>query len=206
MPDGFGFRSIVIPCGRYRLDLSRRSLTDPAGKPVALRPKTFDVLHALLLRADRVVSREELLDAVWRNVHVTDDSITHCIAEIRRALGPAPGVVVRTVPRHGYMLETDAANGQPAAPAALSIAVTSFVELGDLAPRSLGIAVAEDVAIGLAKRDGVRVLMPDAERGDAVARSADRILTGTVRRAGGPPRHRAAGGAAVRRAPLGRVL
>jgi TolB-like protein len=132
-----------------------------------------------------VVSREELLDAVWRNVHVTDDSITPRIAEIRRALGPAPRVVVRTVPRHGYMLETDGAPGQPAATAPLSIAVSSFAELGDIAPRSLGFAMSEDIAILLAKKDGVRVLMPDSDGTEVAGRTTDRVLSGTVRRAGG---------------------
>jgi Tfp pilus assembly protein PilF len=50
------------------------------------------------------VSRAEILDAVWPDVNVTDDSITQCVGELRRALGDEAGLL-KTIPRRGYLLE-----------------------------------------------------------------------------------------------------
>lgn len=74
------------------------------GEEIPLRPKSFAVLAYLLANAGRLVSREELLTAVWSDTIVTDDSLTHCIADIRRALGELGPEVVRTVPRRGYVV------------------------------------------------------------------------------------------------------
>ena len=56
-------------------------------RDIKLRPKTFDVLHFLLLNAGRLVRREELLSTVWPSVIVNEESITQCVSELRQALG-----------------------------------------------------------------------------------------------------------------------
>nr|WP_255575160.1 winged helix-turn-helix domain-containing protein [Caldovatus aquaticus] len=78
---------------------------DAAGREATLRPKSAEVLRFLAENAGRVVSREALMSAVWPNVFVTDDSITQCITEIRRALGPEATRLLRTFPRRGYLLD-----------------------------------------------------------------------------------------------------
>ncbi|WP_179214200.1 winged helix-turn-helix domain-containing protein, partial [Paraburkholderia caledonica] len=62
---------------------------------------------------DRLLERDELIQAVWRDVIVTDDSLVQCISELRSALGDHRQQVIRTVPRRGYMLEL-----RPVTPAA----------------------------------------------------------------------------------------
>jgi len=57
---------------------------------IKLRPKSFQVILYLLEHHGRLVTREELLQAIWGDVVVTDESITKCIAEIRKALGDEP--------------------------------------------------------------------------------------------------------------------
>src|SRR5205085_1489566 len=57
-------------------------------------------------------------EAVWRNVHVTEDSLTRCISEVRSALGDGDQTVIKNVPRRGYILATpvivaDRAAAQP---------------------------------------------------------------------------------------------
>ena len=103
------------------LDLRRASLRDETGAEVALRPKSVDLLLALAREPGRVLSRDELLDAVWPNVTVTEGSITQCVREIRRAIGDPEGRILRTVMKRGYCLEVpvDAVSPQPepAAPA-----------------------------------------------------------------------------------------
>jgi TolB-like protein/DNA-binding winged helix-turn-helix (wHTH) protein/predicted Zn-dependent protease len=70
---------------------------------IALRPKSFAVLAYLVARAGRLVTRDELLSAVWADTVVIDDSLTQCIGDIRRALGGNGEQIIRTVPRRGYL-------------------------------------------------------------------------------------------------------
>lgn len=86
------------------LDLRRGCLFDATGEIIRLRQKTFLVLNHLAEHANQIVSRESLLDAVWPGIFVTDDSVTQCVIEIRRAIGDADQQVIRTVPKRGYML------------------------------------------------------------------------------------------------------
>jgi len=54
---------------------------------------------------DRLVSKEELIGAVWAEAFVTDNSLVQCLIEIRRALGDEGQTVIRTVPRRGYIFD-----------------------------------------------------------------------------------------------------
>ncbi len=67
-----------------------------------LRPHTGAVLMHLLLHPGRVISKEELLQAAWPGVVVTENSLAQCISEIRRELGGANQGAIETVPRCGY--------------------------------------------------------------------------------------------------------
>ena len=89
----------------FTLDLARGVLTAGA-REVTLRPKTTAVLAHLLAHAGQVVSRDALLTAVWGDVAITDDSLTQCVSEIRRALGTAGAGVLETHARRGYRMAT----------------------------------------------------------------------------------------------------
>jgi DNA-binding response OmpR family regulator len=72
--------------GVFTLDPARGCLqTDD--RQVELRPKSFSVLCHLMENAGRLVPRDELVDAIWPNISVGDDALTHCISELRSALG-----------------------------------------------------------------------------------------------------------------------
>jgi adenylate cyclase len=71
---------------------------------VDVRRKSFDVLRYLVEHPGRVVSKEELIRAVWPDVTVGDESLTQCISEVRRALDDEGQRIVRTVPRRGYLI------------------------------------------------------------------------------------------------------
>lgn len=90
--------------GRFRLDLQRGELLRD-GQHIPLRPKSFDVLHCLVSHAGELISRETLLESVWPDLVVTDDSLTQCLIEIRKALGDDEKKIIVTVPRRGYRLE-----------------------------------------------------------------------------------------------------
>lgn len=90
---------------RFVLDPARGVLIGSDGQEISLRPKTFALFHHLILNAGRVVNRAELLDTIWPGVYVSDDSITQCIREIRRAVGPEGARLLRTIPKRGYILD-----------------------------------------------------------------------------------------------------
>lgn len=78
------------------------------GDELALRPKSMALLVHLVRNADRLLSKDELLDAVWSGVNVTEDSLTQCIRDIRRALDDTDQRLIRTVPRRGYVFSSHA--------------------------------------------------------------------------------------------------
>src|SRR6202522_137244 len=89
--------------GRFVLDLGRGVLLEGAEER-ALRPKSFSLLRLMVENADRLINRDEIMQVVWPGTFVTEDSITQCIGEIRRALSDVGQVTLRTVPRRGYLL------------------------------------------------------------------------------------------------------
>lgn len=99
---------------RFTLEPARGLLLGPDGE-IRLRPKSYQVLSYLLSHHGQLVSRKELLDAVWGRTAITDDSLTQCLVEIRRALGDDARQVVRTIPRRGYLFDrpVTAAASQP---------------------------------------------------------------------------------------------
>ena len=85
----------------YTLDIARHSLR-AADREVALRPKNFELLRYLVETHDRLVTKEELLKAIWPNVSVTDESLMRCVSEVRQAIGDSKQSIITTVPRCGY--------------------------------------------------------------------------------------------------------
>src|SRR5215468_10109324 len=85
----------------YTLDIARYSL-QAADRNVALRPKNFELLRYLVENPDRLVTKKELLKAIWPDVVVTEDSLTRCVSEVRQAIGDSKQTIIVTVPRCGY--------------------------------------------------------------------------------------------------------
>ena len=98
-------QTIVI--GNYAVDFSREALIGPSGSIVPLRPRAWLVLRFLALHAGRLVGKSELMDEVWADCEVTEDSLVQAVGDVRRALGDAGRTALRTLPRRGYMLVTD---------------------------------------------------------------------------------------------------
>ena len=99
---------------RFELDEAEARLTC-AGEPVALAPKPFAVLCALTRKPDKLVTKNELLDAVWGHRFVTESVLKSAISEVRAALGDDPKRprYIETVSRRGYRFIAAAA-GAPA--------------------------------------------------------------------------------------------
>src|SRR5438270_11253449 len=97
---------------RYTLDLARACLRR-GDEVVHLRPKAFDVLRYLVENPGRLVSKDELMRAVWANVIVTDDSIVQCIREVRHALDDQAQRLIETAPRRGYVFAAPVSRADP---------------------------------------------------------------------------------------------
>jgi adenylate cyclase len=92
--------------GRFVLDPERGCvLLD--GVEVPLRPKTFAVLQYLVAHPGRLISKDELMAAVWQNSVVTDDALVQSVGELRRALGDEGPQLIKTVPRRGYRFDAE---------------------------------------------------------------------------------------------------
>jgi pimeloyl-ACP methyl ester carboxylesterase/DNA-binding winged helix-turn-helix (wHTH) protein len=89
--------------GPFRLDARERRLSR-AGEVVPLRLKVFDTLLVLVERAGRLITKQELLDAVWPETTVEENNLNHNVSVLRKALGErATGQqYIETVPRIGY--------------------------------------------------------------------------------------------------------
>jgi len=155
----------VYAFGPFRLDpASRRLLRE--GRPVALPPKAFDVLLALVERRGRIVEKDELLRLVWPDVVVEEGNLTQHVFTLRKVLGDEGGApFIATVPRRGYQFVAEvlpvprgAASVRPPAPARASdgstrlksLAVLPFVPLGiDESDQYLGFGMADALTMRL---------------------------------------------------------
>src|SRR5580698_4915770 len=91
----------------FELDPPRAELRGPEGAAIKLRPKTFDMLRLLAANPGRVLGKRELLEAIWPNVNVGDDSLFQCIRELRAALGDDQRQMIKSVSSRGYMFAVE---------------------------------------------------------------------------------------------------
>src|SRR5438093_10655687 len=103
--------------GAFCLDPSEQRLWHGA-EEIHLRPKTFGVLSYLLQNRGRLVSKQELLEALWRETAVTHGVLKGCISEIRRRLEHRlhGSHLIETRNRRGYLLtaSVDVSRREPA--------------------------------------------------------------------------------------------
>ena len=90
----------------YTLDLNRGCLLGRAGE-IELRPKSFELLRYLIENAGRLISKDELVNAIWPNVIVNDDSLAQCVSDLRNALGDSDRRIIKTVTRRGYVFTAE---------------------------------------------------------------------------------------------------
>jgi DNA-binding winged helix-turn-helix (wHTH) protein len=123
----------VYRFGPFELDSSRSRLVRD-GEPVPLPDRQLDILLLLAANAGRVVSKDALIEAGWKGIAVSDNSIEQAISSLRKALGNQPGgeAYIETSARRGYRLAAAVERGQPrhsdAALDALLAPFRSFVE------------------------------------------------------------------------------
>jgi DNA-binding winged helix-turn-helix (wHTH) protein/TolB-like protein/Flp pilus assembly protein TadD len=133
----------------FRLDLARRRLADPDGRTLPLSARAYDVLAYLVENRARVVSKDELMRAVWSRVVVEENNLNQAIYNIRKAMGDSrdtPRFIV-TIAGRGYQFVADTRpdRGDAATAAPAAAAVPAPAEPPMPAP-----AIAEATAVDVA--------------------------------------------------------
>jgi TolB-like protein len=200
--------------GDYILDSACGELTRGADR-VAIGPQAFDLLVYLVLNRDRVLSKEDLLQAVWGGRTVSDSTLTSHINAVRKAVGDSgeQQALIRTIPRKGYRFighvrdehPTDRLTGDPveldlkpalSIPDKPSIAVLAFQNLsGDPDQDYFADGVVEDIITALSRLPWLFVIARNSSftyKGRAVdVKQVGRqlgvryVLEGSVRKAAG---------------------
>ena len=142
------------------------TVTGPRGQ-VRLEPKVMAVLMVLARQSGNIVSRDELLNAVWPGTVVSEHSLSRCIYQLRRQLreiGPDSDPI-ETLPKRGYrLLATVGTTPQEprittSFPDDKSIAVLPFVDMSEQRNQEyLGDGIADELTNGLAKLSNLRVV------------------------------------------------
>jgi len=157
--------------GRFLVD-GRSACLRRDGIVLPLRPKSFDVLVYLVQNPGRLVPKGELIDNVWQDVMVTENSLVQCIKEIRQALNDNAHGEIETVSKRGYLfaspvvvIDSDTANlglsalttaagndGALPLPDRPSIAVLPFANMsGDSDQEYFADGISEDLITGLSR-------------------------------------------------------
>ena len=92
--------------GEFTLDVARGCVFK-AGEEIKLRPKVYETLKYLVEHPGRLIGKQELMQAVWPDSFVTDDSLVQCTLELRRALDDRSQNLLKTVPRRGYLFTAE---------------------------------------------------------------------------------------------------
>ena len=92
--------------GEFTLDLGRGCVLR-AGEEIKLRPKVYEALKYLVKNPGRLIGKQELIQVIWPDSFVTDDSLVQCTLELRRALDDRDQQLLKTVPRRGYVFTAE---------------------------------------------------------------------------------------------------
>jgi TolB-like protein len=93
----------VIRFADYEIDIARREL-HRAGQVIHLEPQVFDVLVYLVRNRDRIVSKDELIEAIWQGRTISDAALSSRISAARRAVGDNGDDqdLIRTMHKRGF--------------------------------------------------------------------------------------------------------
>ncbi len=96
----------------WKFSAAYGKLSSPEGESVILEPRLSKLMYILMRHVDRIVSRAHLVNNVWQDTVVNDESLTRAIADLRKTLKKNfnSGISINTVPKRGYILNLQPVN------------------------------------------------------------------------------------------------
>ena len=166
--------------GEFTLDVARGCVLK-AGSEIKLRPKVYETLKYLVEHPGRLIGKQELMQAVWPDAFVTDDSLVQCTLELRRALDDRSQQLFKTVPRRGYLFTAEVTLRLTKPDPFPTIDRLGLSEGHDLSPAEI-----EGPKIAGARTAGKRHDLPKPRtslvgREQQVAEASDLLLRGDIR-------------------------
>ncbi len=144
--------------GRYLLDVDERRLVF-GNEEIRLRAKVFDTLRVLVENAGKLVRKDDLMESVWPDSVVEENSVDHCVSQLRKLLHPDK--YIETVPRHGYRFTGEVKLG---APRGRLVQVDRAVQTSDAPKQEIRFFTASD---------GVRIAYTVGGEGPVLVRTID---------------------------------
>jgi TolB-like protein len=160
---------IMTKVGNAYFDDSAQLLRNSAGLTIPLRAQSIRVLNSLLKSQGALLTKDDVIKAVWGKTVVSDDSLVQCVKEIRLAIGDSEHEILQTVHRRGYRLVPAVLNGTselvkvseldgtPFSKASLAILAFTSVD-GDERSERLALSFAGDLVSELARHNEFRLL------------------------------------------------
>jgi TolB-like protein len=105
---------LIYQFDAYSLDTNRQELRH-AGNLIAVEPQVFDILQYLIGHRERVVSKDDLIEAIWKGRIVSESTLTSRITEARHAIGDTGEQqrLIRTIQRKGIRFVANVVEAQP---------------------------------------------------------------------------------------------
>ncbi len=155
----------------FEIVTARREISHN-GEPLAVEPKVYDLLLYLLERRDRAVGKDELQDAIWPNVIVTESALTRCVMKARQAVDDDSRQmrVIGTVKKGGYRFvapvrehrqESRVSARRTPGREQIPVAVLPFANVGDSAEQDfLADGLTLDISTDLSRNAWLFVISP----------------------------------------------
>jgi TolB-like protein/tetratricopeptide (TPR) repeat protein len=182
--------------GDWQVEPSLNRITK-ADTKVSLEPKAIEVLLCLAKSAGEVLSKKEIIKAVWAGTYVSDGVLSYCISELRKAFrdDAKNPQIIQTIPRKGYRLIAPVSEVQTTAKQRPSIAVLAFSDMSAEKDQDYFCdGIAEEILNDLAHVNGLNVAArtssfafkgkPEDIRVIGRKLGVDTVLEGSVRKAG----------------------
>ncbi|WP_137703305.1 winged helix-turn-helix domain-containing protein [Marimonas lutisalis] len=150
--------------GKFVFDPTTGRLAGQHREPVALREQSLRVLKELAAHNGETVERDDLVNAVWKGVSVSDDSLVQCIKDIRAALGDSDRQILRTAVGRGYSLH--GLREIPSSPQSRPTLLIYAPRVHGDDPEIVDLAevIREELVMALSPRAGIRVTTDEEQR------------------------------------------
>jgi predicted ATPase/DNA-binding winged helix-turn-helix (wHTH) protein len=154
----------IYQFSRFTLDVARGCVLR-GQQEIKLRPKVYEALKYLVENPGRLITKQELIQAVWPDTFVTDDSLVQCTVELRRALEDHNQQLLKTVPRRGYVLMAEVVQGPGTAAHSAATDVVSLemckAPLANMARRRMDLPIPHTSLVGREQEveDGAALLL-----------------------------------------------